>query len=177
MGLGSLGDADSAGVSLAQARDAAVDCARLVRQSVDPIEARRKERADQLAAQEAEAEREAAAAKKVTFVQATHAYLKDHAKTWKHVRADKDWLNPLRRYAFPIIGGMPLDDIQVEHVRAARAANATRGRPAGAAEDRDHPRRRRDTGAARSDATQSRGGEGSQLRQTQKGRPSALSPR
>jgi integrase len=129
MGLGALPAADSAGVTLAEARDLAIDYARLVKKGIDPIEARRRGRADELASKQAEA---AAAAKTVTFAHAAEAHLKAHAKGWKHVRAAKVWLNPIRKYAYPIIGDMPLNEIGVEHIVAIiDAANTARAPEAG----------------------------------------------
>jgi integrase len=116
MGLGQL-----ASLSLAEAREAAVDLARAVRKGDDPIEARRREK---------EAEANAARAKvPATFRQAAEAYLADYAPSWKHRGAVGDWLNPLARYAYPIIGDKALDSIEVEHVRAVIRAAIRAGAP------------------------------------------------
>jgi integrase len=124
MGLGPL-----ATLSLAEARDRAGELARQRNKGADPIEARRKEKAD--AAAQAQADK-ARATKAATFAQATMSYLKAHAPSWKHRRADKDWLNPIVKFAFPIIGDMALNDIGIEHVAAIlSAANAAKAPEAG----------------------------------------------
>jgi integrase len=114
MGLGPL-----AALSLAEAKDRAGELARQRNKGADPIEARRKEKAD--AAAQAQADK-ARATKAATFAQATMSYLKAHAPSWKHRRADKDWLNPIVKFAFPIIGDMALNDIGIEHVAAILSA-------------------------------------------------------
>jgi hypothetical protein len=116
MGLGPL-----ARLSLADARKKARTLASQRDDGRDPIGARRKEKADNLAASRA--------ASPTTFRQAAEAYLKDFAPTWKHRRAVQDWLNPIARYAFPVIGELPLDEIQVEHVRAVLRAAIKAGAP------------------------------------------------
>jgi integrase len=116
MGLGPL-----ARLSLADARKKARTLAAQRDEGRGPIEARHKEKADNLAASRA--------ASPTTFRQAAEAYLKDFAPTWKHRRAVQDWLNPIVRYAFPVIGELPLDEIQVEHVRAVLRAAIKAGAP------------------------------------------------
>jgi hypothetical protein len=116
MGLGSF-----AALTLAEARKSVRDLAAQRDKGCDPIEARRKDKAANLAASRA--------ASPVTFRQAADAYLKDFAPTWKHRRAVQDWLNPLARYAFPVIGDLPLNEIQVEHVRAVLRAAIKAGAP------------------------------------------------
>lgn len=116
MGLGSLDD-----VKLADARRQANELAVQRASGRDPIETRRRERADNLAQARAEA-------KKVTFAQAAQSYLEAHGPSWKHRYARAAWWRPLKNYALPIIGDLPLDDIQLDHVvavmQSAEKANA-----------------------------------------------------
>jgi integrase len=119
MGLGPL-----VAVTLAEARDLAIDHARALKKGVDPLEARRKGLADALARHEAEA----SAAKITTFGQARAAYLKDHVPSWRHERADKDWLSALKKYA-AFLDDMPLNDIHPQHVAAVRRAANAAGAP------------------------------------------------
>lgn len=105
MGLGAFGE-----ISLADAREAAIDAVKLARKGTDPIEARRRERAANLAAERAK--------QPTDFRQATEAYLKAHAPSWKHRYARAVWLNPIIKYAYPVIGARPLDEIGVEHIAA-----------------------------------------------------------
>jgi integrase len=93
-------------IDLAAAKKLALRLAVMRQDGVDPIEARRKERA----ASRAKAP--------LTFRAAAKAYLEAHAPSWKHARAAKSWFNPIARYAFPVIGDMALDEIRVEHVVA-----------------------------------------------------------
>jgi integrase len=112
MGLGAFSE-----ISLAGAREAATEAVKLARKGIDPIEARRREKAANLAAEQP-----------LDFKQATEAYFEAHAPSWKHKYARAVWLNPIVKYAYPVIGRLGLDAIGVEHVaaivRAAANANA-----------------------------------------------------
>lgn len=116
MGLGSVG-----AMSLAQARKRVVELSGQRNAGADPIEARKRGRAETLARARAEA-------KKVTFAQAAEFFLKAYGPSWKGRYARAQWWNPLRDYALPVIGDLLLDDIRIEHVvevmRAAEKANA-----------------------------------------------------
>lgn len=109
-------------VTLAEARAAAKDADALRRKGLDPIEERRRERADAVA--------KARAVQPLRFREAAEAYLKDHAPHWKHKYARAVWLNPLKAYAFPIIGHLNLDQIELSDVLAVMDA----AEQAGAAE-------------------------------------------
>jgi hypothetical protein len=37
---------------------------------------------------------------------------RDHASSWKHPRARIIWFNPIKKYAYPIMGEMLLEDIK-----------------------------------------------------------------
>jgi hypothetical protein len=104
MGLGSIGV-----LSLAQARKRVVELGGQRNAGSDPIGARKRERADILA-------RDRAEAKQVTFAQAAGSFLKAHGPSWKGRYARAQWWNPVRDYALPVIGDLFLDDIRVEHV-------------------------------------------------------------
>ena len=102
-------------VTLIDARAKAIDLRRTKRDGVDPIDERDRAR------KEAE-EKARAQARKVTFARAAEAYAAEHSPGWKHRYALPNWINPLRRYAYPAIGDMLLDDIKVAHVRAVTDA-------------------------------------------------------
>jgi hypothetical protein len=106
-GIGALKD-----WSLETARDRALELRLQHKKDVDPIAARKQERAPSLAQERAAA---LAEAKKVTFTQAAQAYLDAYGPSWKHRYADKVWWNPIRDYALPIIGDLYLNDIAFEH--------------------------------------------------------------
>jgi integrase len=108
MGLGAFKD-----VSLAELRDKALDFD-MQRKTGDPIELNRAAKA----AAKAVAQAAAQTAERWDFITATEAYLKAHAPTWKHPRARSLWVNPVIKYANPVIGKLQLDDIKVEHIEA-----------------------------------------------------------
>jgi integrase len=100
MGLGSLQR-----VSLAEARDQRDECNQMLRQHVDPIEHRRKERAAAILK----------AHGTITFAEATDKYLTAHRAEWspKHF---KQWRQTLTQYAAPELGKLMVADIATAHV-------------------------------------------------------------
>ena len=109
MGLGAFNE-----ISLADAREAAVEAVKLARRGIDPIEQRKREKVANLAAERAK--------QPITFRQAAEAYCELHAPSWKHRYAVRVWLNPIVKYAYPIIGDFPLNDIEPRHIIAIRSA-------------------------------------------------------
>lgn len=103
MGLGARGD-----ISLAEARDAVGEYKTACKKGVDPIEARRRERAENLARSRTKPG--------VMFELMVEAYLKAHSADWKHKYARAVWVNPLRNYAIPVIGKLTLDQIEIHHI-------------------------------------------------------------
>ena len=90
-------------VTLADARKKAEHCRRL-----------RAERRDPLA--EAAAERERAkieAARATTFKQCADAYLAVHEAGWKNPKHRQQWRNTLETYAYPVIGSLPVQTVDV----------------------------------------------------------------
>jgi integrase len=99
MGLGSFAD-----VSLAEAREAAADARKQLRQGRDPIEARRAQTA------------QAGASASKTFADVTDAYIAAHEPSWRNPKHRQQWRNTLTTYVLPIIGKMPVAMIETEHV-------------------------------------------------------------
>jgi integrase len=97
MGLGPL-----YAVSLAKARIKAGECRRLRYEGVDPIEARRNERAG--------------AASVKTFRECAEAYLVAHADDWSNAAAAAQWSSSLAVYVYPTIGALPVQVIDVERI-------------------------------------------------------------
>lgn len=96
MGLGSY-----PAVSLEKAREYA-EAARLdVRNGIDPIEKKKKDR--QLVALER--------GKAMTFDQCASAYIESHRAGWKNKKHADQWENTLNTYASPIIGNLSVDSI------------------------------------------------------------------
>jgi integrase len=114
MGLGSARD-----FTLAEARERN---RKLVRQKladgIDPLLIRQAERAAKLAA----------AAKTMTFAEATRHFLEQHSAKWDSPKHRAQWQSTLETYAKPIIGALPVADIDVplilnvleQQVKAAR---------------------------------------------------------
>jgi integrase len=88
MGLGALMN-----VSLAQARAAATEARKLLSMGKDPLRDRRHARAS------------------MTFREAALACIADREGAWRGKRVKEQWLNTLERYAYPVIGTIPVDAI------------------------------------------------------------------
>ena len=96
MGLGSC-----LTVSLAEARDRALECRKLRERDIDPIEAR------EAAKQEAALER----ARALKFKDAAAAYMAAHRAAWKNDKHVAQWSATLQTYAYPVIGDLPVQAI------------------------------------------------------------------
>jgi integrase len=96
MGLGSLNT-----IGLGEARDAAQRCRQVLREGKDPIATRDAERASQKVAK----------AKSVTFDWCATAYMKAHESGWRNAKHRQQWKNTLTTYAGPIIGKLPVEDV------------------------------------------------------------------
>src|SRR5579863_7603499 len=96
MGLGTVDD-----VSLSEARDTAAAARKLVRQGVSPIDQRR-------------AARDAAATQAgLTFAQVAAAYIAAHEASWRNPKHRQQWRNTLDTYAVPILGKLPVAQVDV----------------------------------------------------------------
>ena len=93
-------------VSLADARDAAIDARRLLRKGIDPIEHRR-------AAAKAKAA-EAASAK--TFEAVEDEFIASHKAGWKNEKHGDQWKATLKAYAYPVFGQKPVSEVTVDDV-------------------------------------------------------------
>jgi integrase len=120
MGLGGLHT-----VELAKARVLARECRALLLDGKDPIEARKAVRlADALQR-----------ARAMTFDQCAAAYIDAHRGSWKNAKHADQWKNTLSSYASPIIGALPVADVDTDLVVkvlspiwGARTETATRVR-------------------------------------------------
>lgn len=120
MGLGSLN-----AVSLLQARQKAAECRRLLADGVDPLEARRAQDAAQALAE----------ARSLTFRQCGETYIKAHTAGWRNGKHADQWTNTLQTYAYPVIGSLPVADVDtalvlriLEPIWTAKHETATRVR-------------------------------------------------
>ena len=94
MGLGSVEF-----VTLAQARERAFELRRKLKdEKIDPLEQRR---AGMIGAR-------IAALKGATFEQVARQYVEQRSAQWRSNTTRQDWLSTLERYAFPVIGSLPV---------------------------------------------------------------------
>lgn len=100
MGLGALSV-----VSLASARVEAVRCRTLLKDKVDPIEARK----DSRKTAQAEASR--------LFDAAAADYIETHRPGWKNEKHIQQWENTLATYAGPVIGKMDVRDVGTDEIK------------------------------------------------------------
>jgi integrase len=98
MGLGSLDT-----VTLAEARERAAECRRQRERGIDPIEARKDQRAS--AAVES--------AKAMTFDQCAEEYLTAHRAGWRNLQHATQWKTTLATYVSPVFGNLPVGSIDV----------------------------------------------------------------
>lgn len=104
MGLGSLNT-----VSLAGARQAALDCRKLVQADVDPIAKRKDERAASRAAVDLPE----------TFRDFAEEYIRLNSDGWKNDKHRAQWRSTLETYAYPVFGTLHVRDVSKAHVLKA----------------------------------------------------------
>jgi integrase len=101
MGLGSFDT-----WTLAEARERARQQRQLLDQGLDPIEARNSQ----------EAAAALAKARLVSFQQCARDYIRDHRAGWKNAKHADQWTSTLEKWAYPIIGKLPVGDITTDLV-------------------------------------------------------------
>lgn len=104
MGLGPF-----SALGLAEARDEAEKCRRLRNDGVDPIEARKARRTDDLVA----------AAKAVTFSDAATQFIASHKAGWRNAKHAAQWVATLTTYAYPHFGVLPVQTVDTTLVLKA----------------------------------------------------------
>ncbi|MFE8032272.1 tyrosine-type recombinase/integrase [Thiohalocapsa marina] len=92
-------------VSLAEAREKALEAQRLAHEGVDPIEHRQRQ--------------QQAKAAKPTFTQAAARYIRAHRHGWTNAKHARQWVSTLKTFARPVIGRKPVDAITTEDVLLA----------------------------------------------------------
>ena len=96
MGLGPLHS-----VTLAQAREKAAGLRSALAAGVDPIHAR-----------EEESRRKAVdAARALSFAECSQVYIESHKAGWRNAKHADQWTNTLAIYAGPVIGALPVQDV------------------------------------------------------------------
>jgi integrase len=88
-------------ITLAEARDRARECRKLRLDGIDPIEARRAERA----------QAKLDAAKAVTFAECADAYITAHKAGWRNPKHAAQWPATLATYVNPTFGVLPVQAI------------------------------------------------------------------
>lgn len=101
IGLGGFPD-----VTLDMARDRAREVTEQVRQGIDPLAARK----------EAQNALRLASIKALTFDEAAAACFAAKSSEFKNLKHKGDWLNSVTTYASPIIGPLPVKDVELPHV-------------------------------------------------------------
>lgn len=93
-------------VTLAQAKEKAREARVKIEQGIDPIDERLK------AVRQLEVER----SKQVTFAQAAQLFIAAKEIEWKNAKHRWQWSSTLETFAFPVIGNLPVADIQQAHI-------------------------------------------------------------
>jgi integrase len=96
MGLG-----PAALYGLAEARARALDARRQRHDGIDPIDARRANRA----------RHRLEAAKSITFKECAEAYISSHKAGWRNEKHKYQWPATLQAYAYPVIGALPVQAV------------------------------------------------------------------
>ena len=100
-------------LTLAQARDIATIYRLKVKAGIDPII----ERENIAKAQAAELQAQKIA--KVRFQDIAEAYIDANEGTWKNKKHRQQWKNSLKNLVYPIMGDLPVSEIETKHVLAA----------------------------------------------------------
>ena len=101
MGLGS-----QTFISLAQARELAIEKKRLVLLGKDPIEERKRERQAAILEQ----------AKSISFELAATECIEAKRAEWSNKKHAAQWTSTLETYAYPIVGSLSINEIETNHV-------------------------------------------------------------
>ena len=109
MGLGAYGDGKD-GVSLATARERAADARALIKRGIDPIDAR------EAATNAEKAALALSVARAKTFREVALDYIQAQEAGWKNPKHRAQWTSTLEAYAFPIIGNMPVAEVDADAV-------------------------------------------------------------
>jgi integrase len=106
-----LGTAAGPGkISLTDARDAADELRRKVKSGIDPLEERRREAAEAVAAAQA------AQMAGMTFRAIAETHITTNEDNWRNRKHRQQWRNTLATYVYPEIGELPVADVGTSHV-------------------------------------------------------------
>lgn len=93
-------------VGRARARELALGCRQLLLEGRDPLSERRQDRATRIVQQ----------ARRLTFDQCAAAYIKAHQGGWRNPKHAARWQSTLATYATPVIGALPVSEIDTDLV-------------------------------------------------------------
>ena len=97
-------------VGLAEARQLARDARAKVRAGIDPIEARKAEKAALIHARRRAHDR--------TFEAVASLYIDRHEPGWRNIKHIKEWRSTLSSYAYPRLGGLDVAEVGREDILA-----------------------------------------------------------
>lgn len=126
-----LGAAGPGGISLADARDLATALRLKVKAGIDPLAERQQAEANAKAAEQA------AKVAGVTFKAMAETHIAANKDSWRNAKHKQQWENSLRNYVYPVIGELPVTEIETAHVlqiiepiwrEKAETASRVRGR-------------------------------------------------
>jgi integrase len=90
-------------VSLAMAREMAIECSLKRLRGVDPLEEREADKRKKATTE----------AKTITFEKAATKYIASHEAGWRNDKHRQQWTNTLKTYAYPVFGKLDLRDIDI----------------------------------------------------------------
>jgi len=93
-------------ISLERAREDALVCRQLRKQGIDPIEHYK----------EIELNKDLDKAKSTTFKECALTYIDTHRHGWRNKKHESQWRNTLETYAYPTIGDLPVQAIDIDLV-------------------------------------------------------------
>lgn len=108
IGLGTAAGRDA--ISLSVARDLASALRLKVKAGTDPLEERQHKAAQELAAAQA------AQIARITFKAVGEAYISANEGSWRNDKHRQQWRNTLASYVYPVMGHLPVADIETAHV-------------------------------------------------------------
>lgn len=88
-------------ITLAEARQKAAAARKLVIDGINPLEAKRQRQLDA----------EIVKARLMTFDQCADAYIEAHRASWKSAKHADQWTNTITTYVSPLIGSMPVEQV------------------------------------------------------------------
>lgn len=107
MGLGPAGEPPGR-IPLSEARRLAAEAKGMLRESIDPIDARR--------ATKKQVQADRLRAELHTFRATAQAYIAAREKEWRNEKHRAQWSSTLKAYAFPIIGSMPVSAVDTQAI-------------------------------------------------------------